>query len=93
MNCDEKVNTQSLMSVSCRCRNCDVEGFTDVSYEWELHVKGKWKEMWYTVPGLSEKAMTDVNLDQLVLKKNTLGNGRSYRLTCCVKNEGKRSHA
>ena len=82
------MNTQSELSLNCNCSNCEQEGFTSVSYQWELHVKNEVTEEWDAVSSLSQKTLTSIYQKNLVLSKGTLYEGRNYRLICRIKNEG-----
>ena len=84
------MNTQSQFSASCSCSNCDQEGFTNISYQWDLYIKGNITEEWSAVSDLSSIAMTNVNMENIALRKNSLINGKNYRLTCIVRNEGEK---
>ena len=34
--------------------------------------------------------MTNINMENIALRKNALINGKNYRLTCIVRNEGEK---
>ncbi|XP_078355934.1 polycystin-1-like, partial [Oculina patagonica] len=87
INCDYKVNTNSRLSMSSICVNCDQEGFTSVSYQWELHVQNENTGNWTLVDDLDSKAMVNTSEKNLVLRRNTLDVGKKYKLSCRVKNE------
>ena len=84
------MNTQSQFSASCSCSNSDQEGFANVSYQWDLYIKGNITEEWSAVSDLSSIAMTNINMENIALRKNALINGKNYRLTCIVRNEGEK---
>lgn len=84
------MNKQSALTVNCNCGNCAQEGFVNVSYRWELFVKNESSGIWESVQNLNEKAVTNINRETLVLRKDTLNAGHNYRLTCRVKTEGGR---
>lgn len=84
------MNTQSQFSASCSCSNCDREGFTNITYQWDLYIKGNITEEWSAVSDLNSIAMTNINMENIALRKNALINGKNYRLTCIVRNEGEK---
>ena len=84
------MTTQRQFSASCSCSNCDQEGFTNISYQWDLYVKGNLTGEWSAVSDLSSIAMTNINLENIALRKNALVTGQNYRLTCIVRNEGEK---
>ena len=87
------MNKQSALTVSCNCGNCAQEGFVNVSYRWELYVKNEISGIWESVKNLNEKAVTNINRETLVLRKDTLNAGHNYRLTCRVTTEGGRGRS
>ena len=84
------MNTQSQFSASCSCSNCGQEGFPNISYQWDLYIKGNITEEWSAVSDLNSIAMTNINMENIALRKNALINGKNYRLTCIVRNEGEK---
>ena len=88
INCHDKVSANNHLSVIAICVNCVQEGFTSVSYRWELHVQNKRTGNWSQVVDLASKALTDTTAKNIVLRHNALRVGKKYKLICRVKNEG-----
>ena len=82
------MSTSNQLSVSSICVNCDLEGFTSVSYQWELHVENETTGDWAIVDDLDSKTMINTSEKNFVLRHNTLNAGKKYKLTCRVTNEG-----
>ena len=82
------MNTNGRLSVNGICVNCDEEGFTLVSYQWELQMKNDTTGNWTLVLDLGSKAMTNISEKNLVLRHNSLVIGTNYSLICRVENEG-----
>lgn len=88
INCHDKVSANNRLSVTGICVNCDQEGFTSVSYRWEMYVQNESTRGWAPVVDLDSKTLIGATERYIVLRHNALLVGKKYKLTCRVKNEG-----